>query len=107
MNKDRRNRLDKLQDRLTAARETFEAAASAFSEELEDIMTTLDAIRDEEADVYDNIKNEDHKQRSEDAMTSMDSARSYIDNLKDTVDNIDFDDCGEAFNQLEEAKGEA
>lgn len=104
MNKDRRKKLDALQDRITAAKAGAEALAAVVAEIREEIET----LRDEEQDSFDNLpeglQQGEKGQAMEDAVNAMDDAMSELESFGD---DIDVDHLESAFSRVEDAKGMA
>lgn len=109
MNKQRRASLNKLQDRLTEARESIETAVAAFQELIAEYKAELEGYRDEEQEYFGNmpesLQGGEKGSAAEEAVASMDSAISELDE----IESIEFDASAveRAFEFIEEAKGAA
>lgn len=104
MNKARRAALDKLQDRITAAKVGMEALQA----EVEQIKDELEALRDEEQDAYDNLPESlQQGEKGQDMEAAIGSMDSGIDGLQEIADALAGELLDEAVSNIEDAKGQA
>jgi predicted nucleic acid-binding Zn-ribbon protein len=104
MNKQRRAKLNALQDRMTAAK----AGVSALLAEIEEIGDDLETLRDEEQEAYDNLAESlqqgERGQDMEAAVTNIEDAMNTLESFRD---GIDIEEIDTAFSYVEDAKGSA
>lgn len=98
MNKDRRARLNELQDLLQST-----GLSDAFSN-LENIKDQLEALRDEEEAAYDNMPS---SLQTDDAVYPLTQINEALDKISSVFDAFNPDDLDEAFEAIENAKGTA
>lgn len=96
MNKDRRKRLNALQDRL---QET--GLTDAFGQ-LESIKDDLETLRDEEEEAFD-AKPE--SMQTDDARYPLEQINEALDKIEGVIGAFEQTDLDEAFDAIEEAKG--
>src|SRR6478735_142845 len=101
MNKNRRNDLTKLQDRIIAIKEAYDA----LREELVSIHEDLGNVKEAEQEAFDNmpegLQQGERGQDMEAAISAMESAESMIEDLTMALET-DLDDI---VSSIDEAKG--
>lgn len=103
MNKQRRNALNAIQDRITA----LQGALADFTADGESIAEDLETLRDEEQEAFDNLSEglqaAERGQDMEEAVSRMTEALEQIQALIDLDESV----LHEAFAAIEDAKGAA
>ena len=102
MNKERRARLNGLQDLLQ------QTGLSAAMDNLKTIRDDLEGVRDEEQDAFDNLpEGLQAAERGQDMEAAIEALTEAFETLEGLIDGFDFDLIDEAFSKIEDAKGQA